>query len=155
MIFENDARYTTLAILSNLPDEQPDSIGGFFEVYTLDEEQKAWNKQSECACVLPNSLSRRAPLRMTSMRSYRVVQSSSLPEDFYQTIWQDAFYLGESFRCLDEIWRCDGEALGGYICPNTTNHAMFSPLCHLLDACVQLIIATVPHAERQGKCLLG
>ena len=155
MIFENDARYTTLAILSNLPDEQPDSIGGFFEVYTLDEEQKAWNKQSEMRLRFAQQFepTRPGPYDLNAILSR--CTEFFLPEDFYQIIWQDAFYLGESFRCLDEIWRCDGEALGRLHLPEHDESRNVQPTLLLLDACVQLIIATVPHAERQGEVFVG
>jgi len=155
MIFENDARYTTLSILSNLPDEQPDSIGGFFEVYTLDEDQKTWHKQSEMRLRFAKYIepTRPGPYDLNAILSR--CTEFYLPEDFYQTIWQDAFYLGESFRCLDEIWRCDGEALGRLHLPEHDESRNVQPTLLLLDACVQLIIATVPQSEREGEVFVG
>jgi acyl transferase domain-containing protein len=65
-------------------------------------------------------------------------------EEFYQRVWHPEFQLGPSFHCIDQVWRRDGEALGRLRFPTDAGETGVRPDLLVLDACVQLIIATLP-----------
>jgi acyl transferase domain-containing protein len=74
--------------------------------------------------------------------------------EFYDSIWNKNFELGPSFRCIDMLWRKDGEALGLMRVPDTDrpgdNRATVRPELLILDASVQLLMAALPRARRES-----
>jgi thioester reductase-like protein len=76
-------------------------------------------------------------------------------EYFYSQIWHPDFHLGESFRCVEHIWRRDGEALARMHMPLHTAGTNVRPELLLLDACVQVIIAAMPPESEKGDVYIG
>ncbi len=76
-------------------------------------------------------------------------------EHFYANVWHPDFYLGESFRCVEHIWRRDGEALARMHMPRNIKGTNVRPELLLLDACVQVIIAAMPPEFEKGNVYIG
>lgn len=76
-------------------------------------------------------------------------------EHFYAHVWHPDFHLGESFRCVEHIWRRDGEALARMHMPRSSGGTNVRPELLLLDACVQVIIAAMPPESEKGDVYIG
>jgi hypothetical protein len=105
--------------------------------------------------------------------------------EFYQSVWNQQFQLGPSFRCIDKLWRRNGEVLGqlhlssvsetedaeersevahaqdgvvsgrGKPAATASHSSQVRPEMLVLDASVQLLVAALPRNEAQQDVYVG
>lgn len=86
--------------------------------------------------------------KMVSLDELQARLSQSIPVDaYYEHLLAIGANYGPTFRGLEQIWRAEGEALGRIRLPaSISDFSKYSIHPALLDACFQLLGATVPGA---------
>lgn len=90
------------------------------------------------------------PLDVAASSSLQDVQQRCREEvdvvDFYQRLGQRGVQLSTSFQGIEQLWRGAGEALGCVHVPDSVRDEVSRYQVHptLLDACFQVVIATLP-----------
>lgn len=147
IIFADDEPYTTQVVVTP---ENDDSA--HVEIYSQHGDDWHMNASMELRVNIPLP----APTESYSADAIKARCSENYAaEHFYAHVWHPDFYLGESFRCVDHIWRRDGEALARMHMPNNTVGTNVRPELLLLDTCVQVIIAAMPEDTQIGDVYVG
>ncbi len=100
------------------------------------------------------------PLKVTSASLLQDVRQRCDEEvdvsDFYSRLGQRGIQLDMSFQGIEQLWRRDGEALGHVHVPDTVRDEVDLYQVHpaLLDACFQVVVATLPKSAWQRDDVL-
>jgi acyl transferase domain-containing protein len=148
LVIEGDDSHTVQLIVT------PEKNGAFtFQIFSLSEGQDAesttWRPHVTGRLRVGQPHVTRLPAYEQASPGEILVrcQEELSGSEFYETVWNKEFRLGPSFQCIEKLWRRNGEALGQMRLPDTAvaQQGVVRPDLLLLDACVQLLIATLPY----------
>ncbi|MDO1449031.1 SDR family NAD(P)-dependent oxidoreductase [Rhodocytophaga aerolata] len=118
-------------------------------------QEATWTKHSRGKI---NTLSTMAPATRVDLEAIRKRVNTQLSvTDYYLELKEDGLQYGESFRCIQKLWRSETEVLGALALDKSTVYGLEKYHFHpaLLDACLHIIFAVKPgtDTERRGVYL--
>lgn len=128
---------------------------GQFDVYTLEGEDQWAHNTTMRLRLQAEDLRHAIPLAEAVAVLQARCETVLSSDDFYRDVWHPDFHLGASFRCVERVWRRDGEALARIRLPEDDPARHLRPEMLLLDACVQIIMAALPDEVRAGEVFIG
>jgi polyketide synthase 12 len=114
-------------------------------------EEVVWTKHSRGKInYLTNSFhSTRVDLKDIQTR----VNKQLSVTDYYLELKEDGLQYGESFRCIQKLWKAENEVLGALMLDKSNVYGIGKYNFHptLLDACLHIIFAAKPSTETERR----
>ena len=128
--------------------------GTSFEIYSLvSEDEESWKLHCSGRIVVREQDTQSEQIDLARLRGQFASELSV--NTHYDRCRELAIDYGESFQAIARLWKEDGEALGWIRIPETLASEVsiyqFHPV--LLDACFQVIFATLPEALKSETYL--